>query len=282
MFLKLKATFALLLAFLFLAAAPAAALEPLTVTSNAKSIFDGFNYELWRQSEGDVSMTLTGGGTFRCSWEKVDNVLFRTGKLLGSKSTADELGAISIDYSADYQPKGNSYLCVYGWSVDPLVEFYVVDSWGSWRPPGGVKKGSVDLDGGTYEIYETTRTQQPSIQGTQTFEQYWSVRTEKNDRGTISVSEHFKAWEALGMKLGKMYEVTICVEGYQSSGTADVNQFSLTIGGETYGADANLPPKTGDASTPLLFLFTGFGALAAGAGLAVFHRKKSKSRRPAR
>ena len=76
------------------------------------------------------------------------------------------------------------------------------------------------VDGGTYDVYETTRVQQPSIKGTATFQQYWSVRTSKKTSGVISVSEHFNAWERMGMKMGKMYEVALTIEGYQSSGSA--------------------------------------------------------------
>jgi endo-1,4-beta-xylanase len=206
-----------------------------TINSNTRGKFDGFEYELWRQSSGDVSMTLTGGGTFKCRWDEADNILFRTGQKLGSNATHDELGDIFLDYGVDYHPDGNSYLCLYGWTVDPLLEFYVVEAWGSWRPPGADSKGIVTVDGGTYDIYETTRYDQPSILGVQTFQQFWSVRTEKKTEGTISVTEHIKIWENMGMKLGKMHEAALCVEGYKSSGIANVFKHVLKIGDTTFG-----------------------------------------------
>ena len=66
--------------------------------------------------------------------------------------------------------------------------------------------------------------------GNTTFKQYWSVRTSKRTSGTISVTEHFKKWESLGMPMGKLCEVALNVEGYQSSGYADVYKNNLTIG----------------------------------------------------
>src|SRR5699024_10667712 len=140
-------------------------------------------------------------------------------------------GNMSIDYGVNYNPDGNSYLTVYGWTVDPLVEYYIVESWGDWRPPGAESKGTINVDGGTYDIYETTRENKPSIIGNTTFQQYWSVRRDKSTSGTISVSEHFNAWVAHGMPMGNMYEVALTVEGWQSSGWADVYQNDLIIGG---------------------------------------------------
>jgi endo-1,4-beta-xylanase len=212
------------------------------ITSDAMGIHNGFNYELWHD-EGDVSMTLNEGGRFECSWSNINNALFRTGKKFDQTKSYGELGDIVIHYGCDYQPVGNSYLCVYGWSVEPLVEFYIVEAWGNWRPPGAISKGTIEMDGGMYDIYETTRVNQPSIQGNTTFQQYWSVRTDKKTSGAISVSKHFKAWEVLGLKLGKMYEVALCIEGYRSSGTATIYNHTLTIGDTTLGAiDENKLP----------------------------------------
>jgi endo-1,4-beta-xylanase len=202
-----------------------------TLTGNATGTIDGYNYELWKDS-GTTSMTLNGGGKFNCSWSNINNALFRIGKKFDSTKTHQQLGNISCSYSCNYSPNGNSYLCIYGWTRSPLIEYYIVDSWGSWRPPGATSKGTITVDGGTYDVYQTQRVNQPSIDGTATFYQFWSVRTSKRTSGTISVSDHFKAWESkYGMQLGKMYEVALTVEGYQSSGSADVTSNTITIGG---------------------------------------------------
>jgi peptidoglycan/xylan/chitin deacetylase (PgdA/CDA1 family) len=201
-----------------------------TIYDNKTGTQDGYDYELWKDS-GNTSMTLNEGGAFNCQWSNIGNALFRKGKKFDSTKTYQQIGNISFDYGCDYKPNGNSYLCVYGWTKDPMIEYYIVDSWGSWRPPGGSPKGQIQVDGGTYDVYEATRVNQPSIEGNKTFKQYFSVRTEKRTSGTISVTEHFKAWEKMGMKLGKIYEAALNVEGYQSSGSANVYKNNMTVGG---------------------------------------------------
>jgi len=201
-----------------------------TLYNNATGRQDGYDYELWKDN-GTTSMTLNSGGTFSCQWSNINNALFRKGIKFDSTKTYQQLGNISVDYGCDYQPNGNSYLCVYGWTKSPLVEYYIVDSWGTWRPPGAQSKGTITVDGGTYDVYETTRTNQSSIEGNTTFQQYWSVRTSKRTSGKISVSDHFKAWESKGMRMGKMYEAALTVEGYQSSGSANVYKNTITVGG---------------------------------------------------
>mgnify|MGYP000601517439 CR=1 FL=1 len=202
-----------------------------TITYNQTGTQDGYDYELWRDS-GNTSMTLNSGGTFSCQWYGIGNVLFRKGKKFDSTQTYQQIGNISINYGATFNPGGNSYLCVYGWTKSPLVEFYIVDNWGTYRPTGAYK-GSINVDGGTYDIYQTTRYNMPSIIGDTTFNQYWSVRRSKRSSGTISVSEHFKKWESLGMQMGKMFEVAFTVEGYQSNGSANVYTNTLTLGGSS-------------------------------------------------
>jgi len=204
----------------------------ITLTSNATGTIDGYDYEYWKDS-GNGTMTLNGGGTFSCSWNNINNILFRTGKKLGSTKSWQDYNGIRIDYACNYQPNGNSYLGVYGWTEDPLVEYYIIDSYGTWKPPGnGIPmKGTITVDGRKYEVYSNSRTG-PSIKGNNTtFQQYWSICQSKRTSGTISVTEHFKAWESMGMKMGKMYEVSMVVEGYQSSGTANMTKMDLIFGG---------------------------------------------------
>ena len=215
-----------------------------TITSNETGTHDGYDYELWKDS-GNTSMTLNNGGNFSCEWNNINNALFRKGKKFNETQTHQQLGNISVDFGVDYRPSGNSYLCIYGWTSSPLVEFYIIDSWGNWRPPGAQSKGTITVDGGTYDIYETTRVNQPSIKGNTTFQQYWSVRTSKRTSGTISVSQHFNAWESRGMPLGKMYEIALTVEGWQSSGSANVYSHYLNVGGSGGGYDPGPQPDPG-------------------------------------
>lgn len=204
------------------------------IYNNETGTHGGYDYELWKDY-GTTSMELGSGGTFSCSWSNIGNALFRKGKKFNSTQTYQQLGNISVDYGCQYNPSGNSYLCIYGWTKSPLVEYYIVESWGTWRPPGSTSKGTITVDGGTYDVYETTRYNQPSIEGNTTFQQYWSVRTSKKTSGTISVSNHFSQWESRGMRMGKMYEIALTVEGYQSSGNANVYQNDIKIGGSTTG-----------------------------------------------
>ncbi len=197
---------------------------------------DGYDWELWNQwDQGTANMQLLGNGKFSCEWSGIENVLFRTGKKWTSNSPQwDTLDGITMDYAADYQPNGNSYLSVYGWTKSPLVEYYIIESWGTWRPPGGTGyKDTITVDGIQYDVYQTTRVQQPSIEGTKTFPQYFSVRKEgdKSTSGTVDIAKHFAAWESLGLDMGGLYEVSLVVEGYQSSGKATVTKNDITLGG---------------------------------------------------
>lgn len=208
-------------------------------TENKIGTSDGYGYELWKD-KGNTTFTVKKGGTFSCEWSDINNALFRRGQKFDCTKTYKELGNMSVEYGVDYQPDGNSYMCVYGWTRSPLIEFYIVDSWGTWKPPGGMAYGTVSIDGAVYEIYKTKRVNQPSIDGTSTFDQFWSVRKDKIPpvegnklEGSINISKHFEAWEQCGLEMGKMYEVALTIEGYQSNGKADVYKNELSIA-DTY------------------------------------------------
>jgi hypothetical protein len=68
--------------------------------------------------------------------------------------------------------------------------------------------------------------QQPSIDGTQTFYQYFSVRTPKKGfgaiSGTITFANHVKFWASKGLTLGTPDYQVMATEGYQSQGSSDI------------------------------------------------------------
>jgi endo-1,4-beta-xylanase len=107
----------------------------------------------------------------------------------------------------------------HSWTTNPLVEYYIMDC-NHGVSTGGQQKGSVSSDGATYAVWEHQQTNQPSIQGTSTFQQYISIRNGCTNSGTITLSNHFNAWKGYGMNLGQMNFQVIAVESWSGSGSA--------------------------------------------------------------
>ena len=200
-----------------------------SVTGNVGS--SPYHYEIWYQG-GNNSMTYYDNGTYKASWSNTGDFLARVGFKYDEKQTYEQVGPIDAYFNWKKQGSagGYNYIGIYGWTVDPLVEYYIVDDW--FSKPGanllGQRKGEFTVDGDSYEIWQNTRVQQPSIKGTSTFPQYFSVRKSGRSCGHIDITAHFKKWEELGMRMGKMYEAKVLVEAGGGSGSFDVTYFKMT------------------------------------------------------
>jgi hypothetical protein len=68
---------------------------------------------------------------------------------------------------------------------------------------------------------DTTGTGGSRCSGVSSWVQYYSVRTTARDCGVISLTEHFVAWEGLGMSLGNLLEAKILVEVGGGTGSVE-------------------------------------------------------------
>jgi uncharacterized repeat protein (TIGR02543 family) len=239
----------------------------------------GYDYELWSQNgAGNSSMTITAsdatGGSFTCKWSGTINMLARAGKRWGSNSTTtvQNVGNITAEFDVEWSSTDNvKYVSVYGWgwceeSQKPSgftteIEYYIIQDRGSYNPTqGGSYKGSATIDGIEYDFYTTDRINQPSLSGTSTFKQYWSIpknTSQHRTSGTISISKHFAAWANVGMPMGKLYEVaSMKIESYtgqggNANGQANVKKNILRIGGsaDEFTLDATASPAVGGTIT---------------------------------
>ena len=200
-----------------------------------------YGYEMWTAGGSNNKLIWygpdqRGGAAFRAEWTNPNDFLGRVGLFWGSGGKYASYGNIYCDFEFTRSGRNTagdySYIGIYGWSKSPLIEYYIVEDWfgNQWQPdttpvgentilfniPQAERKNYIidtfNVDDSNYIVYKSTRTNAPSISGNATFTQYFSVRQKPRQSGTISITEHFRKWEELGLNLGNMYECKFLVE----------------------------------------------------------------------
>ena len=102
---------------------------------------NGFFWSLYREG-GSASITQGSAGNFAISYSNVTDVVGGKGWNPGSARTIGyNVGALSGSYN---------FVGIYGWTTNPLIEFYVAEK-GSVT--GGTFVNSVSSDGHSYSFY---------------------------------------------------------------------------------------------------------------------------------
>ena len=199
---------------------------------NGKIAATSWDYYLWCEGGSNV-LKYYDNGLFSAQWNGSMNMLAGVGYFYDSPG--ESLEGKQYDAYFKHTKTGSagsySYIGIYGWTLNPLTEFYIIEDW--YTKPGSVvgqKKGSSTVDGATYDIYQNTRVNVPSIAGTATFPQYFAVRSSPRQCGHISISEHFENFEKLGMHLGKLYDLLYLVEVGGGTGTFNCTYFYMSDG----------------------------------------------------
>jgi endo-1,4-beta-xylanase len=203
-------------------------------TSNKTGKAAGLDWALWSNGSGG-SITTYAVPAFSATWANSGDFLARLGLQWNATKTYEQYGTITaqFNYKRTGTAGGYSYIGMYGWSVSPCVEWYIVDDSFNKMPvnPGTTtNKGTADIDGGKYTLYtrSTTGTGGSKCGSETSWLQFYSIRQTARQCGQISVTAHFDAWAAVGMTLGKLDQAQILLEVGGGTGTADFTVANVT------------------------------------------------------
>lgn len=191
------------------------------VCSNDTGTIDGAFYTMF-VSGGSACITLNSGTSYSTTWSGIGDFVGGVGSNPGSTSA-------NVSFSNTLNASGGTTLVsLYGWSTNPLVEYYVEDNYIPAGNAAGTFMGTTTSNGGTYDIYEHQQVDQPCITGNDcTFEQYLAIRTSPVSSGTITFSNFVSAWASHGMDLGTMNYQVLATEAFGGGSGSD----SVTLGG---------------------------------------------------
>jgi len=205
-------TVRVILAALVVAGCVAVTANAQTVYNNGTGTNNGYFYSLYTSS-GSATMTFPDAsqypGNYAITWSDVGDVVGGKGWQTGSAQT--------IGYNVG-EASGYNTISIYGWLTNPLVEYYITEL-GSLYTGDATYKGSVSSDGHTYSTYEHQQVNQPSIEGTQTFEQYldaWGGSSTGSNH-TVTTANHFNHWSSLGMPVGSFNYQILGTEAYNGA-----------------------------------------------------------------
>ncbi|MCL2718032.1 MAG: glycoside hydrolase family 11 protein [Lachnospiraceae bacterium] len=186
-------------------------------------------------SVGRVQMSSNlNTGNFSVTWQtKIQGRGFNNLQGVGWRTGRDNrvMGYNAGSFNHTSGSTGCTYLTAYGWFRSPLTEWYVVDRWANYGNTTGTNHGTVSVDGGTYNVISERMTG-ANITGNGPFLKIKSVRNAQRPIGqnnTVTFQTHVNRWRQVSnpdfRNLSQHDYQTIIIEGFQSSGNANVTMW---------------------------------------------------------
>ena len=205
----------------------------------------GLDYWTVKQgSNGTCDFNVNEDDKSTFTWDEVlYNGLLYIGEQYDTLISADRIDELKIGYDTDVCISGSDAFGVYLELRYPLAGCYIIEGWGDWRPPNYTGKlfsdlkplGTFESCGRTYEVYWNLTYVPTSIDGPSPHPQYWSVACDdeitpsekSSSKHEINIKDHLEAWERFGLETGSLQNTFFYINGYNSSGYADINNISL-------------------------------------------------------
>ena len=173
-------------------------------------------------SGGSSSISFPGAGTnpgnFAVTYSNVGDVVAGKGWNPGTTRV--------VGYNVGFISGSFNNFSVYGWTTNPLIEYYVCE-FGSVATGSAI--GTLSSDGHTYTVYKHQQVNQPSIQGTATFWQYVSNwgGSSKGANHAVTLVNHFNFWKSHIGSMGAFNLQILAIEAFGTkSGSCNATVWS--------------------------------------------------------
>jgi len=201
--------------------------------TNVNGTADGLNYGIWTNGSGGDITVFPSAHAFSAAWNNSMDFLAHVGLDFNTAKDYTAYGTISAQFSEIKTGTSGSFSSIgmYGWMHSPCIEWYInEDSYSGLRPRGSV---TAVIDGETYYLTTSTTTGTGGANAceaghTGSWTNITSTRASARQCGTVTVSDHFKAWAAQGWSLGTVASVHINVEVGGGAGSIEFPVANVT------------------------------------------------------
>ena len=179
--------------------------EAHLVTGNQTGAISGISmgYQLWL-AEGSVpnnSLTYHDNGLFKAEWNDTQDFWARVGLTYdATNGKPHDYKKLSLSYNyTKTVESGSVFIGVYGWTVNPAGEFFIVDDWIAQIDEAhvGRKFGEYEVDGSKYAVYALMTDEGESWRGYPYRVMFTSVRETPRECGYIDITAHFNKFDEL-------------------------------------------------------------------------------------